>query len=279
MTWEREVSDSFFHYTDALAVKSILENRELWLSDIRFLNDSQEMNDGVKYIVEQLSGELPDVGLDVGKTMYARDYLIEAFDDHVSYGIDHEPTFVCSFSDAGNQLSQWRAYGSYAIEFDRELMESELDLFDCIYDEEGKTDVASKMVRQIIHDLATDIQENGEITPDGLASLAMLVRTASIFKDESFYEEREVRCAVDIQIPSSEVKFRSRGGVLIPYITLPFPFDAIKAIHVGPMRDQELAYTSMKALVSCVTHKFLIESSDPISEIKVVMSQIPYRAP
>lgn len=273
------MQQNLFHYTDALAIKSILENRELWLSDIRFLNDSQEMNDGVKYIVEALVSDLPDVGLSVGGTLYARDYLMEAFDDHISYGIDSEPTFVCSFSEAGNQLSQWRAYGGYAIEFDRELIQSALDLFVCIYNDEEKKHAASYMVREAIHELASDIEKHGEVSPEGVMCLSMLVRTASIFKDQSFYEEKEVRCAVDIPLPDSELKFRSRGGLLIPYVTLAFPFAAIKAIHVGPMRDQELAFTSMKALVSNVTHDFISNSNESISEINVVMSKIPYRAP
>lgn len=270
---------NLFHYTDALAVKSILENRELWLSDIRFLNDSQEMNDGVKYITEALSSDFPDFGLDVGSVVYARDFLMDAFDDHISYGIDSEPTFVCSFSEAGNQLSQWRAYGGYAIEFDRKLIHSALDLFACVYSEDEKNATASYMVQEAVRELASDVKKHGEISPEGLMSLSMLVRTASIFKDQSFYEEQEVRCAVDVPLPNSELKFRCRGGVLIPYITLGFPFAAVKAIHVGPMRDQELAYTSMKALVSSVTHRFISECSEPISEIDIVMSKIPYRAP
>lgn len=270
---------NLFHYTDALAVKSILENRELWLSDIRFLNDSQEMNDGVKYVLNALNSDFPDFGLDAGSVIYARDFLAQSFDDHISYGIDTEPTFVCSFSEAGDQLSQWRAYGAYAIEFDRELIQSALDLFACVYSEKEKLVTASYMVKEAVHELASDIQKNGKITPDGLMCLSMLVRTASIFKDQSFYEEQEVRCAVDVPQPDPGLKFRSRGGVLIPYITLGFPFAAIKAIHVGPMRDQELAYTSIKALVSNVTHRFISENNRPISEIDVVMSKTPYRAP
>lgn len=273
------MSESLFHYTDALAVKSILEKRELWLSDIRFLNDTQEMNDGVEYIVDALSGDVPNVGLDVGRTLYARDYLMDSFDDHISYGIDDEPTFVCSFSKAGNQLSQWRAYGGYAIEFDRELIQGSLELFDCIYDELEKKENASETVREAIHGIATDLTSHGEITPDGVMFLSMLVRMASTFKNQSFYEEQEVRCAVDVPLSSSKLKFRSKGGILIPYVTLGFPVSAIKAIHVGPMRDQELAYTSMKALVYCVTNELIPTSDDPISVIDVVMSKIPYRAP
>ena len=87
-----------------------------------------------------------------------------------------------------------------------------------------------------------------------------------------------MRCAIDVVLPTTELKFRSKGGLLIPYIVVKFPLEAIKAIHVGPMRDQELAFTSMKALVSMVTHGFPAESDAPIPEIQVVMSKIPYRA-
>lgn len=31
-----------YHYTDSHAVKSMLENGKLWLSDIRYLNDHRE---------------------------------------------------------------------------------------------------------------------------------------------------------------------------------------------------------------------------------------------
>lgn len=273
------MSDNLFHYTDALAIKSILENRELWLSDIRFLNDSQEMNDGVKYIVDELNSELPELGLDVGFTMYARDFLLETFDDHVSLNIDEQPTFVCSFSEAGDQLSQWRAYGSYAIEFYAENLHSDMGLFPCVYEEAEKKSIAKEMVQDAIHGLTKGMVEHeGEIDPDSLIHLSVLVRTASIFKDPSFYEERETRCAMDVPVIDSRVKFRSRGNVLIPYITQRFSLSAIKAIHIGPMRDQELAYTSMKALIAKVTHDFIEAGGDEISEIDIFKSSVPYRA-
>ncbi len=273
------MTGNLFHYTDAMAVKAILEKKELWLSDIRFLNDSQEMNDGVKYVVDVLRADVPDFQLDEGCTAAATEFLMETFDDHISKYMDDEPTFVCSFSEAGNQLSQWRAYGSYAIEFDKSVMEGELDLFQCLYGEAEKKKYASKMVHEAIQGLATDLtNNNGVFGSDFINYSSLLVRTASIFKDESFYEEREVRCAIDVVLPTTELKFRSKGGLLIPYIVVKFPLEAIKAIHVGPMRDQELAFTSMKALVSMVTHGFPAESDAPIPEIQVVMSKIPYRA-
>lgn len=273
------MAKNLFHYTDALAVKSILENQELWLSDIRFLNDSQEMNDGVKYILDVLSSELPDVGLDLACMIAARDYLNESFDDHISFGIDNEPTFVCSFSEAGNQLSQWRAYGGYSIEFDRELIDRELQIFECVYSESDKKTISNGIVRDAIRMVASDFQKYGAINSDSQIGLSMLLRTASTFKDQSFYEEQEVRCAVDLSLPSADLKFRSRSGILIPYIRLGFPFSAIKAIHIGPMRDQELAFTSMKSLVLCVTSEYASLHIGEVPDIEVVMSKTPFRVP
>ncbi|MEG0969258.1 MAG: hypothetical protein RSG92_28260, partial [Pseudomonas sp.] len=109
------MAGSLYHYTDVNAVRSILEKRQLWLSDIRFLNDSQEMNDGSRFVLDALDDLLPVPGMDKDCFDNAKERLREAFDDHISFDIDDEPTFVCSFSEAGNQLSQWRAYGKYAV--------------------------------------------------------------------------------------------------------------------------------------------------------------------
>lgn len=273
------MSENLFHYTDALAVKAILENRELWLSDIRFLNDSQEMNDGVKYVVDVLRADVPDFQLDERYTTNATEFLMETFDEHISRYMDDEPTFVCSFSEASNQLSQWRAYGGYAIEFDRGIMEAELDLFQCLYDDSEKKKYAAEIVYDAIRGLATDLAKyDGVFSPASMSYLSLLVRTASIFKDESFYEEREVRCAIDVPLPNSKLRFRSRGGLLIPFISVTFPLKAVKAIHVGPMRDQDLAHTSMKALVSMVMSNFPTEDDATVPDIDVVMSKIPFRA-
>ena len=49
-----EGSMSLFHYTDASAVLSIIGNKKLWLTDIRFMNDSDEALDGARYVAEEI---------------------------------------------------------------------------------------------------------------------------------------------------------------------------------------------------------------------------------
>ena len=274
------MSNSLFHYTDVGAIKSILENRELWLTDIRFLNDSEELRDGVAYVLDALRKER------IGDPVHAHHfdgaikYLTHGFDEHVSYYIDEEPTYVCSFSESGNQLSQWRAYGSYAIEFHRERLDEELFIYDCIYDRKSKIEIAEEMVARAIDDVSGEFyRADGEPGPDALMALSGLIRTASIFKNESFYEEKEVRCSIDMTLPNKNLRFRQRNGVLVPYTTIGFSLECIKAIHIGPMRDQELAFISMSSLVAYVLHCHTVDGGGIEHEIDVVMSDIPYRAP
>lgn len=273
------MSASLFHYTNIGAVRAILENCELWLTDLRFLNDAQELNDGVVFVLDALRKEREDFNGCGEHFDNAIKLLASSFDDHVSVWIDDEPTFVCSFSEAGDQLSQWRAYGNYAIEFDRELLGADLELFDCIYKFDDKVSIAEEMVSQAIDGLAGDFKlYDGVAGPDSLDHLSSLVRTASIFKNVSFYEEREVRCVIDLLIPHPNLRFRQRGNLLIPYTTAGFSLECIKAIHIGPMRDQDLAYTSMSAFVSSLLQRHRSNGGSIEHEIAVVQSKIPFRA-
>lgn len=273
------MSGNLYHYTDIGAVRAILENRELWLTDLRFLNDAQELNDGVVFVLDALRKEREDSNDFGGYFDEAVKVLISSFDEHVSMWIDDEPTFVCSFSEAGNQLSQWRAYGSYAIEFDRAALSSEIELFDCVYGHDRKKEVAEEMVDKAVLGLAADFKlYEGCAGPDSLDFLYDLIRTASIFKNESFYEEREVRSVIDMEIPSANLKFRQRGNILIPYTAASFSLECVRAIHIGPMRDQDLAYTSLCAFVSSLLQRYVGNGGSMEHEIAVVKSGIPYRA-
>ena len=45
-----DFDESLFHYTDIGAVASIIKNNVLWLTDSQFLNDTQELHDGIAQI-------------------------------------------------------------------------------------------------------------------------------------------------------------------------------------------------------------------------------------
>lgn len=268
------------HYTHVQAVHSILLSKTLRLTDVRFLNDSQELHDGI----ERLSDELktPIYGLFASYEYMERsvEYLRSAFEDTVSYGIDEEPVFVFSFGRVENLLSQWRAYGSYAIEFDeKHLLECVPALRPCIYDLKTKHGSATVAVTKAITDISQEMAANdGAIGEKGIDSLGGLIELAATFKHEGFSEEEEVRIVTRAYEHDHSIQYTPRGNKLIPYLEVPISLDCIKSIRVGPMNDQDLAFRSMAAFARKVERDWQIASANTEYELSVTKSSIPYRA-
>ncbi|WP_223430024.1 DUF2971 domain-containing protein [Pseudomonas sp. GL-B-26] len=272
-----------FHYTDVNAVKSILENKKLWLTDVRYLNDSQEMHDGVSNILRYVKYQSDTFSKRHELFFNSAEFVIARLGGLSDYGLDRRPVFICSFSRASDLLSQWRAYGSYAIEFSRDAMPAGLSK--CVYDADEKLERASDVALKSLMTIANDMECNdGFLDFPGLKAYSDLVGLAATFKHESFSEEQEVRLIAGHDIDPDlddglPVKYRSRGDILVPFVEVDISLRNIKAIHIGPMRDQELACISMKAFLNNIRHAQEVALENYSHEIKVIKSDIPYRAP
>lgn len=104
----REQPDGLlFHYTTAAGIIGILENCQLWATEYRHLNDRQEYRIAAHLLKEQLN------------TSGLSQTLRHSFGQLIAK--TQEQCFVLSFSEAGDQLSQWRAYcpggSGYALGF------------------------------------------------------------------------------------------------------------------------------------------------------------------
>jgi hypothetical protein len=269
-----------FHYTDAQAVYSILLNRKLWVTDLRFLNDSQELHEGITWVSKALVRPITGLFIRDKYKDKAIEYLRDAFSDTVSYGIDEEPIFVFSFGCVENLLSQWRAYGNYAIEFDEKLLlECVPALRPCIYDQKNKDSRAQNAVTKALMDISQDMENNdGCIGIKSIDSLSELIELAATFKNEGFSEEQEVRIVTQANESDKSIQYRPNGNRLIPYLEVDISLDCIKSIHVGPMSEQDLAYISMDAFVRKVERDWQIDSANIEYELSVKKSSIPYRA-
>jgi hypothetical protein len=100
------ISSPLHHYTDLRALRGIIETGEFWFTDYRHLNDPSELTHGV------------DVAHEVARAIAERsnDNRVRAFVEnlldlfrHDSYA-DTLNFFIASFSAAGDDLGQWRAY-------------------------------------------------------------------------------------------------------------------------------------------------------------------------
>lgn len=276
-------SMNLYHYTDVSAVKSILEKKRLWLTDVRFLNDAEEMSEGFKIIIDYLNRQISNVP-DRHELFYdAVEYIEGSIMRRQGYGLDRRPVFVSSFSQAGDLLSQWRAYGGYAIEFDSSAFP--IPISKCLYDEGQKLNEAAKVSLDCTIIMAQSMLENdGQLDEQGYEAFSEIIGLAARMKHNCFSEEREYRIVlghdIDPDIENGpDVEFRAKGNLLIPYVEAVIPVESIKSIMIGPMRDQELAYASMKSFVRKINFDSFSQEVISLHDIDVVKSSIPYRAP
>ena len=219
------------------------------------------------------------------------------------------PFFVLSFCrHASNSyeyqqglLSQWRGYadgGGFVIELDEDELDAlaklelekfayagfksenvEYDQHQKLFDPAHYVGVAGEMIWQVFAEAGKDVSSvTGRKDLD--AAVLKFVQTAPFLKHRGFSEESEYRmvfiCIRARKVPEEEkrtikyIKFRQKGGLLIPYIAL---FDAIdeprlpvKGLIVGPHPLQERQAESAKMLLEA-------EGFD----VPVRLSEIPYR--
>jgi hypothetical protein len=95
------------------------------------------------------------------------------------------------------------------------------------------------------------------------------ITTCLSAKNENFKFENEIRCFYANHDCKKEVNFKTKNGVIIPYIEVEIPKEALKEIIIGPTNKQDLAIQS-------VLHFLSINGYD-WKKISVKMSKVPYR--
>jgi len=142
--------DLIYHYTDQSGLVGIIERREIWATNVSFLNDTSEVSHGVNYLGDH-KGELLNALIE-SRALDSRfsksygavlEYLISKAEERYLLKDPREYLFVSSFFDssalrrakgrrvdAGDVLEQWRAYSKggvgYSIGFDRSVLESQV---------------------------------------------------------------------------------------------------------------------------------------------------------
>lgn len=228
-----------YHYTDATAVKSMLENGKIWLSDIRYLNDHNEYKDGeqtIKTIFESKCEALTEA-----ESLKILTHLESTFESSKS-----SYSFICSLSKGEDLLSQWRGYypktGGYALEFELDIFQDfTAPLHDCIYDSELKSESASKLF-----ELAKKV-----LLKRGNKSKLFTTIWSNVakFKNPGFKEELESRVIIFKKQNDAAIRFRTRDSMIIPYIEINLPFNRLKSIWVGPCQQPDLAKDSLVRLI------------------------------
>ncbi|PNY79412.1 DUF2971 domain-containing protein [Deinococcus koreensis] len=275
----RKDSASVFHYTTAAGLKGIVETNSLWATSANFLNDKEEIVHGIKE-----KNRVVDEILEQPRT----DPTYKEFVASLKSDEDDESansTYLICFTNNGDQLSQWRGYGStsvgFCIEFDidklGEFFNSAqranmiiLNIFDNVmYSRPEK----SALLRNIIQEYYDKLIEFG-VSEDATCSnhcLRFLSDYLGLLKNYNFREESEVRASFGILdfLGHEGLSYRVQNGIFVPHLILKsedlkLP---IKSIRVGPNSDFHRINKGLKVF---------LQKNDQETVI-IQDSKIPYR--
>ncbi len=113
-----EADHYLYHYTTAEGLLGIVQTRKIWATSIFYLNDMKEFRDGIELSKKHVQA------LHDGMTeAFLRKLLANVLER--LRACDGFHTYVCSFSELADDLSQWRAYcpaGGFAIGFPKDML-------------------------------------------------------------------------------------------------------------------------------------------------------------
>jgi hypothetical protein len=261
-----------FHYTSTDGLYGIIRKRSLWLTHIRYLNDSAEFTHAVSEAVLHLDTRLYSEQVEERLAAVLRDRL------NALPPVDY---FVGSFSEHGDLLSQWRSYGEEASGFSVGVRYDDLlphlrrqgfVLRRCVYAPEVKHDLVGALLDAAIRKARATLDEDTDLVQVADEFINAFLRLAPIFKDFAFREETEWRLFTGpLAMTHPQVEFRKTKSMIVPYFnfTLSAEQEPMRLAHVivGPNSERELACASAAAFL----HKNGIDCP-------VLLSKIPFRS-
>ena len=243
-----ESTVQLYHYTDVNGLMGIIKYEKLWATDINFLNDSEEYYAGIRKLKDFCSSSLSslDKTNHVDKVISG---LYELIPDIIEKNLTNRNLYITSFTSKEDNLRQWMSYcpdnSGYCIEFDRhnilmnEQCEKKLNITCRIedvdygqgtFDKQLSFESIMKMIK------ATDTRTAALNVANNL-----LFHCCAI-KNNEFHDESETRLVAQSTISKEHnAKYRTRSGVIVPYIEYPIKKSAIKRIIIGPNINMDLA--------------------------------------
>lgn len=282
-----------FHYTDCNGLLGIVRERQVWATHYAHVNDAEEVVAGERIVDGVAERMLAKTVRNTPARWLLENFVkLHKFDGQCLTKITG--VYVASFSDQGNQLSQWREYAAggtgYSIGFrdfrlpndDSVDADLALLLMKCEYDHEN----FAQTIEQALSDVAigfeayvnaygTDVNSLSAFTLQAV-SIALRRVTLQIpgLKNRHFEEEREWRLvAIPMRGRAHKiVQYRSGPNGIVPYLPIDLAEDGkllkLEKVYVGPRQDVDAGVNAAIAFLSSRGYdgKRLVEHS-----------RIPYR--
>ena len=265
---QAKLPSRLYHYTDASGLIGIVKNRELWITNYKYMNDQAELTHGVALVNQILRLIRENVSIQSGSEA---DIFFSLIADSLSTtSVDVDPYIAC-FSEEMNDLNQWRVYGreagSYCIEFDaaklaQKLGKDRLLLFRAEYDFKQQSEFLKALLAELVNGKMVSLTaapENDERVAliEDLAAKADAAIAFEItrYKMAPFKVEREWRAiatAWNLE-DARKLDFRVSRFGLTPYCKINLADEykdlPITQIVAGPSRYPEHSAHSLMQLI------------------------------
>jgi hypothetical protein len=292
---------TLYHYTTADGLIGMLQSRQIWATNVRFMNDTSELAYGIRLV----RAVFEKIGARVIRGRARNTLLYEIVRAGVSEMLDDAERntihYAASFCTNGNLLSQWRGYGQsgggfalgfvakrlhgFAAEFlpNAPVKPEQVPVFlrKVMYDPKAQEALVHQWITSLLQQLRTAssraVPSAAEIWRTEAAQIvARLVYEALVcFKHPGFAEEEEWRLIQQGRVGSQDlckVSFRARTGRIISYSPLTYQNAAdhfpVAAITFGPTLDGQASERALRMLLE--SHGFNAEA------VQIHASGIPF---
>lgn len=276
-----EPPELLFHYTTIGGAYGILSSDTLWMTKIRYLDDTSELEIGIatfhEVLDELLRQPAPKDELELLQAVKA------GLGSFASSNI-----CVASFCEHGDLLSQWRWYGeggrgvsigvsSHVL---RGMAKMAINLWKCLYEEASHRELLLALVDRLLEayraERASSARRSAKEANHYLIQrfLVSFLQIAPIIKNPNFAEEREWRLvSLPVELDDDAYGVCVIGDRIMQRYELRFPRDAdgwcraIGRVVVGPTKDPELIGEAIAVL--CRKNRFECPA--------IAYSEIPFR--
>jgi hypothetical protein len=268
-----------YHYTTPSGLLGIVSTSCVWLTDLEFMNDTEEIQYARSGVVAELRRRVagfddpPEDGYKTAEG--SRAFVAKTIADELERRSGKTwHVYGACFCEDGDLLSQWRGYSGsagYAIGFKAAYLtgisrNSEGNFARVEYGTSAAKDSIDAMLEEITPG------PGGTGHPNAKANILLMKRALpqlSLIKHPSFSEEREWRLTFTSWGLHGRVKFRAGNFGITPYVETEINLEqAIAEIIVGPGNHPDARVAGLSQL---------LESSG-LSGVAVRKSQVPFRS-
>jgi len=252
-------TDGLYHYTDSIGLHAILSSKIMRATHIQFLNDSSEFRHALGMILARIEQAIAEnIDERIAKMLFAIKDTVQGITPN---------TFVISFSENRDVLSQWRGYcpnGGYNIAFSPNMWDGLLEknsyvMVKCKYEEHEQLELVNCLVESAIAAFPTfdprpfvtnpSFVYTQDDMPNLFAGLWFWNRTqklATAIKDRAFKEEGEWRVIGGLKKTKLADGIRTKGSLLVPYQEFSIALHdslnhVVTGITIGPNPNANLA--------------------------------------